>query len=268
MAEEQIKQLQVELTKANQVHADYLAQKQENVVLKETIDRLRFDLDDLRSAHATESSKGGSSAPGSAMASLSRTLGSELLRRLNPHDEEGGEESDNETTVDETVEKVENTDGDEDVIQTIITRKRVSSVAISPFYLADCSLYRKLPRRVTAVLLPMRHIWLTLVRNMKASYSDVSVAFKQTLRKNINLSRPPRDPLYKLKSNRHPQLHASSDFLEMTHHHISSLSLSNLEKTLWKFSASGMVSKFLAPCLEVSLVRPLRTGTLSRESSA
>ncbi|PVF95565.1 hypothetical protein CPB86DRAFT_776198 [Serendipita vermifera] len=125
MTEEQIKQLQTELAKANQVHADYLAQKQENVILKETIDRLRFDLDDLRSAHAAESSKGGSSAPGSAMASLSRTLGSELLRRLNPHEEEGGDESDSETTVDETVEeKVQNTDGDEAVIQTIITRKR------------------------------------------------------------------------------------------------------------------------------------------------
>lgn len=129
VAEEQLERLQEELSKANQVHTEYLNQKQENVLLKETIDRLRYDLDDLRSAHANDSTKGGSSAPGSAKPSLSRTLGSELLRRLNPHEsvqESTEDDSDTETTVEETVEEqTENTDGDEDVFQTIITRKRV-----------------------------------------------------------------------------------------------------------------------------------------------
>jgi hypothetical protein len=130
VAEEQIQQLQAELSKANQVHTEYLNQKQENVLLKETIDRLRYDLDDLRSAHANDSTKGGS-APGSAKPSLSRTLGSELLRRLHPHEEKVAEEdSDTETTVEETVEeKGQNEDGDEDIFQTIITRKRVSKLS-------------------------------------------------------------------------------------------------------------------------------------------
>jgi len=136
VAEEQIQQLQAELNKANHVHGEYVNQKQENMLLKETIDRLRYDLDDLRTAHANDSTKGGSSAPGSAKPSLSRTLGSELLRRLHPHEEKVTEEdSDNETTVEETVQaKGENTDGDEDVFQTIITRKRVRNIFQTCFW--------------------------------------------------------------------------------------------------------------------------------------
>ncbi|KAG8849946.1 hypothetical protein FRB91_009475 [Serendipita sp. 411] len=126
VAEEQIRQLQTELSKANEVHTQFLNQKQENLVLKETIDRLRYDLDDLRSAHATDSTRGGSSGPASAAPSLSRTLGSELLRRLNPQQEEGAADgSDSDATVEETVEeKTENTDEEGEVFQTIITRKR------------------------------------------------------------------------------------------------------------------------------------------------
>ncbi|KAG8813520.1 hypothetical protein FRC17_001541 [Serendipita sp. 399] len=124
--EEQIRRLQAEVAQANEVHAQLLSQKQENQVLKETIDRLRYDLDDLRSAHANDSTRGGSSGPASAMPSLTRTLGSELLRRLNPQQENAAADgSDSDATVEETVEeKVENTDGEEDVFQTIITRKR------------------------------------------------------------------------------------------------------------------------------------------------
>ncbi len=118
-----MKRLQAELSKANEVHAELSQQKQENMILKETIDRLRYDLDDLRTAHANDSTKGGSSAPGSTMPSLSRSLGSELLRRLNPTETvDEGEESDA-TVEDETVEKIEGGDGEEDVFQTIITRK-------------------------------------------------------------------------------------------------------------------------------------------------
>lgn len=125
--EEQVKKLQAELTTARQTHTDYLGQKQENMILKETIDRLRFDLDDLRSSHANEFMKG--SGPGSGKPSLSRSLGSEIARRLQPPDEEA--DSDNETTVEETtttqtVEPDAEGDGEEDVYQTIITRKRVS----------------------------------------------------------------------------------------------------------------------------------------------
>lgn len=104
------------------MHTEYLNQKQENVFLKETIDRLRYDLDEIRASHAAESAKGGSSAPGSAKPSLSRSLGSELLRKLHPHREESVTESDAET-VEEVSEKMEGTDGDEDIFQTIITRK-------------------------------------------------------------------------------------------------------------------------------------------------
>lgn len=130
--EEQVKQLQAELSKAQLVHGEFLGQKQENALLKETIDRLRYDLDDLRSAHANDSTKGGSSAPGSAMPSLSRTLGSELLRRMDSTNEEREDDSDNDTTIEETVEEnPEATDDSEDVFQTIITRKRVRQAVIT-----------------------------------------------------------------------------------------------------------------------------------------
>lgn len=149
MLEEQVKTLQTELSKAQLVHAEFLNQKQENALLKETIDRLRYDLDDLRSAHANDSTKGGSSAPGSAMPSLSRTLGSELLRKMDSTEEQE-DDSDAETTVEETIEEsVEQTDdGEEDVFQTIITRKRVRTLATGNEYISNyILLYRKLPEK-------------------------------------------------------------------------------------------------------------------------
>lgn len=111
-----------ELAIARQAQTELEDQKQENLVLKETIDRLRFDLDELRTREHAAS--GGPSATTSQFGSVSKSLGAELMNRwdaLTPdsdatavaeeeeQDEDGDEDSD--------------TDGEE-MIQTIITRKK------------------------------------------------------------------------------------------------------------------------------------------------
>jgi len=88
-------------------------QKQENLALKETIDRMRFELDEARSTASNSAGvshiRSGTSGP----QTLSRNLGDELNRRL------------------QDAERVrqESEDG-ESVVETMVTtqRTRVSSV--------------------------------------------------------------------------------------------------------------------------------------------
>lgn len=91
-------------------------------MLKETIDRLRFDLDELRTREHAAS--GGPSASTSQFGSVSKSLGAELMNRWESmsQDEEvvAAEEDDEE---DEAEEGDSSTDGEE-MIQTIITRKK------------------------------------------------------------------------------------------------------------------------------------------------
>lgn len=92
-------------------------QKQENLVLKETIDRLRFDLDELRTRENTNPvGHGGTS---SQFNTVSKSLGAELMSRWESmdQDEEATEEEEEEE------EKESGSDGEE-MIQTIITRKK------------------------------------------------------------------------------------------------------------------------------------------------
>ena len=137
----------MDLELAQQVYTVLDEQKSENLLLKETIDRLKFEMDEMRSNAATalEHSKDGST--GNA-ASVGRTLGAEMVRAgvdpngdpsLPPKQEE---ESGDETIVDEIINQESD---DDEFIQTVITktRKRVRSF---PFF-GECELtvleYRK-----------------------------------------------------------------------------------------------------------------------------
>ena len=110
-----------ELAIARQAQTELEDQKQENLVLKETIDRLRFDLDELRTREHAAS--GGPSASTSQFGSVSKSLGAELMNRWESmsQDEEVAEEEDDEE--DEVDGGDSSTDGEE-MIQTIITRKK------------------------------------------------------------------------------------------------------------------------------------------------
>lgn len=125
--EERIAHLEADLSIAQQAHAQLDEQKQENLMLKETIDRMRFDMDEMRSA-ATSAAMGGSSAGSSAANSMSKSLGAELMGKMKggwgmDEEEEGEEEGEGDSSESLEIEEGESTEG-EDVIQTIITRKK------------------------------------------------------------------------------------------------------------------------------------------------
>ncbi|KAI0298052.1 hypothetical protein B0F90DRAFT_1810993 [Multifurca ochricompacta] len=113
--EERIVLLEQDLAFAQQAQASLDEQKQENLMLKETIDRMRFDMDDCWN--------GMSSAPGS----VSRSLGAELLSKmrnggwLDDEDEADSAATLKELGIDNTDE---NSEDEEDIVQTIITRKK------------------------------------------------------------------------------------------------------------------------------------------------
>lgn len=100
------------------------------LLLKETIDRLRFDLDELRGAGRKSlffldgSGSGTSSdrADGSLPGSVSKSLGRELARQL------GGEEDEAETTEREADE-----DSNEEVDEIVTTRRRIVSCTLLLF---------------------------------------------------------------------------------------------------------------------------------------
>ena len=126
--EERIIQLELELSIAQQAQVQLDEQKQENLMLKETIDRMRFDMDELRS-NIVSAAVGGSSGTNSAVNTVSKSLGAELLGKMKSQwgmeDEmEDAVEGDDvgELDIGDDLEG-DNTEG-EDVIQTIITRKK------------------------------------------------------------------------------------------------------------------------------------------------
>ncbi|KAF9463946.1 hypothetical protein BDZ94DRAFT_1257839 [Collybia nuda] len=118
--EARITYLETELSIAQQAHAQLDEQKQENMLLKETIDRMRFDMDEMRSNAVAAT---GGSGQSSATNSVSKSLGAELLGKMKGGwgmDDEEEESGDSSTIVIDDEEDTES----EDVIQTIITRKR------------------------------------------------------------------------------------------------------------------------------------------------
>jgi len=135
--EERIAFLESELSIAQQAHAQLDEQKQENLMLKETIDRMRFDMDEMRNnAASTPTGGGGSSGQTSRSNTMTKSLGAELLGKMtgahwekirsNQWDIAGGEgeeEGESGETVVNLDSDGEETEG-EDVVQTIITRKK------------------------------------------------------------------------------------------------------------------------------------------------
>lgn len=110
-------------------------------MLKETIDRLRFDLDELRSTKS--SSVGGASGTASLAGTLSRSLANELKAQL--HDGEGDR-----SREEEPAEEVEETErgSDDDYVETIIKRRKVRALRTLQGLWLIC-LLQKVARRTT-----------------------------------------------------------------------------------------------------------------------
>jgi len=120
--------LENELAIAQQAHAQLDEQKQENLLLKETIDRMRFDMDEMRSSAAPVTGGSGQSSTANTM---SKSLGAELLGKMKggwgmEDEEEDAREEEGDVSVETEEEDTES----EDVIQTIITRKKRVSLSI------------------------------------------------------------------------------------------------------------------------------------------
>ncbi|KAG6806212.1 hypothetical protein H0H93_003341, partial [Arthromyces matolae] len=111
---------------AQEVHAQLDEQKQENLLLKETIDRMRFEMDEMRLSAAAAAAANGS-GQSSAANSLSKSLGAELAGRMKDWemDDDGDETTIEEELLNEEIEvdEGEDTEG-EDVVETIITRTK------------------------------------------------------------------------------------------------------------------------------------------------
>lgn len=88
-----IKRLESDLAVARKAESVLETQKQQNLELKETIDRLKFDLDDARAMVAGHG-RAASSASGAVPGTISRNLGDEIARQMDASDvvEEEGEE--------------------------------------------------------------------------------------------------------------------------------------------------------------------------------
>lgn len=133
--ETRIAALENELAIAQQAHVQLDEQKQENLLLKETIDRMRFDMDEMRNSAVAAT---GGSGQSSATNTMSKSLGAELMGKMKGgwgmQDEEE-DATDEEVDVSAEAEEDEETES-EDVIQTIITRKK--RVRFSLPYLDIC----------------------------------------------------------------------------------------------------------------------------------
>ncbi|CAE7218772.1 unnamed protein product [Rhizoctonia solani] len=117
--EKSIEGLERELTTTRHASHELDEQKQENLMLKETIDRLRFDLDALR-AGMTSNVGGQNQAPGI----LSRSLANEIREGFERREREEREREQAEEDADAEV-IVEDAEGSEDgYIETTITTTR------------------------------------------------------------------------------------------------------------------------------------------------
>ncbi|EDR05936.1 uncharacterized protein LACBIDRAFT_329462 [Laccaria bicolor S238N-H82] len=120
--EARILQLEADLSIAQQAHEQLDEQKHENMLLKETIDRMRFDMDEMR--NAAVGGVVGYGVPGSAPGSVSKSLGAEMLGKMKWLGEEGQDEAEVGDVAAEG-EGEDDTEGEEEEeIQTIITRKK------------------------------------------------------------------------------------------------------------------------------------------------
>lgn len=113
--EAEVKRLEGELATARQAESVLETQKQENLQLKETIDRMRFDLEEAKN-NAVNAGKGHrrtATTNSSVEGTLSRNLGDEINRRLQDaqavtEGDDGGEEKEGGSDV-ETVVTIQRT---------------------------------------------------------------------------------------------------------------------------------------------------------------
>jgi hypothetical protein len=127
--EERIVLLEQDLAFAQQAQASLDEQKRENLMLKETIDRMRFDMDELRAGLANNAPGAGNGII-SAPSSVSRSLGAELLSKMKGGSgwTDGEDERDAVATLRELgIEDQGEGTEDEDIVQTIITRTKKAS---------------------------------------------------------------------------------------------------------------------------------------------
>ena len=85
-------------------------QKHENLGLKETIDRLRFEMDELRNSNAAAAGSTGVSRAGTMAPSLAAELQQRLLDQADADREKAGSGDENQ---------------EEDYVETVITRRKV-----------------------------------------------------------------------------------------------------------------------------------------------
>ena len=119
MYEERILLLERDLEVLSIAQAQLDEQKQQNLFLKETIDRVRYEMDEMRNAAPGNIAGSGLS---SAANTISKSLGAELMGKMKFDMDSDEDEGD--TAVED--DKTEGEEEEEDVVQTIITkRKRV-----------------------------------------------------------------------------------------------------------------------------------------------
>ena len=112
-------------------------QKQQNLFLKETIDRVRYEMDEMRNAAPGNIAGNGLS---SGANTVSKSLGMELMGKMKFDMDVDEELEDGDTVVEE--DKTEGEEEEEDVVETIITkRKRVRITFILERYLTDSFLF-------------------------------------------------------------------------------------------------------------------------------
>jgi hypothetical protein len=179
--ENRIVALENELAIAQQAHAQLDEQKQENLLLKETIDRMRFDMDEMRSNAVAAT---GGSGQSSAANTMSKSLGAELLGKIKggwgmQDEEEDAKEEDGDVPTE--VEEDEETES-EDVIQTIITRKKRVSVSLLASWIFanfDDMRYRRL--QVARTSWRPRHFHSKSPRNTRTVPRNTSLAYSPFL---------------------------------------------------------------------------------------
>ncbi|ORX33969.1 hypothetical protein BD324DRAFT_643657 [Kockovaella imperatae] len=111
--EMEVKRMQSDLESARRAESVLEVQKQENLQLKETIDRMRFDLDEARAAAANALRVGGHAKIGTSSSgapTLSRNLGDEINRRL----------ADGLVTAEQ--------EDEDEVVETVVTRRQRAKV--------------------------------------------------------------------------------------------------------------------------------------------
>ena len=126
--ETRVVQLEEELISMREAEGNLDLQKAENLLLKETIDRLRFELDELTN-NATSGSIGVGLA--SHTGTMSKSLGAEFSRVHQYEIEEANPENAHSNFDGES------TEGEEEEIKTIIRRKRVRELLHAIFLLID-----------------------------------------------------------------------------------------------------------------------------------